>query len=133
MAQHERSTSIDAPASALFDYLSEVGNLPKYFTRMISAAPADGEAVHTSARMPDGTVVEGEAWFRVQDGAQRIEWGSAGPSDYEGWLEVSGDDQASTVQVAISGTRADADEVDRGLEETLVNIKRLVEETNTAP
>lgn len=133
MAQHERSTSIDAPASALFDYLSEVGNLPKYFTRMISAAPADGEAVQTSARMPDGTVVEGQAWFRVQDVAQRIEWGSEGPSDYEGWLEVSGDDQASTVQVAISGTHADEDEVDRGLEETLVNIKRLVEETNTAP
>lgn len=133
MSQHERSLSIDAPASALFDYLSEISNLPKYFTRMLTAEPGDGEAVRTSARMPDGQVVEGEAWFRVDDTAQRIEWGSEGPSDYEGWLEVSGDQQASTVQVAISGTHADEDEVDRGLEETLANIKRLVEETNVAP
>lgn len=127
MAQHERSLSVGAPASALFDYLSEVSNLPKYFTRMLTAEPGDGEAVQTSARMPDGTVVEGEAWFRADEVVQRIEWGSVGPSDYEGWLEVSGDDQASTVQVAISGTHVDEDEVDRGLEETLANIKRLVE------
>lgn len=133
LAEHERSLSINAPASALFAYLSEVGNLPKYFTRMLTAEPAEGEAVRTSARMPDGQVVEGEAWFRVDDTAQRIEWGSEGPSDYHGWLEVSGDDQASTVQVAIHSTRTTDGEVDQGLEETLGNIKRLVEESNAAP
>lgn len=132
MAEHERSLSIAAPSSALFDYLSEVSNLPKYFTRMVTAEPGEGEAVRTSARMPDGQIVEGEAWFRVDETAQRIEWGSEGSSDYRGWLEVSGDAQASTVQVAINTTRAADGEVDQGLEETLANIKRLVE-SDTAP
>jgi len=133
LAEHERSMSIQAPASALYGYLSEVSNLPKYFTRMVSAAPGDGESVQTSARMPDGQIVEGEAWFRVNDTAQRIEWGSEGPSEYAGWLEVSGDDQASTVQVAITTTRVTDGEVDQGLQETLDNIRRLVEESNAAP
>ena len=133
MASHERTMSISASATALFDYLSEVRNLPKYFPRMISAEPGDGEAVQTSGRMPDGRTVEGEAWFRVSETAQRIEWGSEGPSEYHGWLEVSGDAQASTVQVAINTTRTADGEVDQDLEETLANIKRLVEQSDAAP
>jgi len=59
----------------LFDYLSDVGNLPRYFSRMTSAQPGQGEEVRTTAKMPDGTEAQGDAWFRVDQSAQRIAWG----------------------------------------------------------
>lgn len=72
MTDFEHATDVQAGADALFDYLADVSNLPEYFDRMTSAAPAEGEAVHTTALIdPDGEgerKVEGEAWFRVDDG-----------------------------------------------------------------
>jgi uncharacterized membrane protein len=127
MADHTGSTSVDAPPQALFDYLSEVGNLPKYFARMTSAEMGDGEQVRTSATMPNGETVEGDAWFRVDQSAQRIEWGSEGHNDYHGHLDVTGEGSTSTVEVHISTERVANGEVDAAINETLANIKRLVE------
>jgi uncharacterized membrane protein len=128
MAEHEGSTIVDVSADALFDYLSDVHNLPKYFPRMTSAQPAEGEAVQVTARMPDGQAVEAEAWFRVNAEHHRIEWGSKGSNDYHGWLQVRGQGGPSSVEVHISTERVTDGEVDRGIEETLAAVKRLVEE-----
>lgn len=78
MAEFTGTTAVSVPPQALFDYLSEVRNLPRYFAWMTAAEPGDGAAVRTTATMPDGTEVHGDAWFRVDQNAQRIEWGSEG-------------------------------------------------------
>ena len=123
------STTVDVPAQTLFEYLSDIANLPDYFARMTSARPGDGEEVHTTARMPDGTEVEGEAWFRVDDASQRIEWGSEGPNDYSGHLDVTPAGEVSEVEVHIHTSRVfDADDqIVDGLRETLSTIKQQVE------
>ncbi len=46
---------------------------------MTCAEPGQGEQVRTTAAMPDGTEVKGDACFRVDRSAQRIQWGVAGP------------------------------------------------------
>lgn len=129
MGDFTDSTTVDVPPQALFDYLSEVKNLPKYFARMTSARPGDGEEVHTTARMPDGTEVEGDAWFRVSDSSQRIEWGSEGASDYHGSLDVNAAGDGSEVVVHLHTTRVpDGDEqVMGGVRETLASIKEQAE------
>lgn len=126
MADFTGTTSVSVPAQNLFDYLSDVGNLPRYFSRMTSAEPGDGEEVRTTAKMPDGTEVQGDAWFRVDPGARRLEWGSEGPSAYSGYLEVRADGDGSEVEVHLHTTRvADGDrEVQDGVTETLANIKQ---------
>lgn len=129
MADFLGTTDVSVPADALFDYLSEVSNLPKYFARMTSAEPGQGEEVKTTAKMPDGTEVQGDAWFKVDEAAKKLHWGSEGPSEYEGELEVTGEGGSSTVEVRLRTTRvepADAGVKD-GITETLANIKRLVE------
>ena len=71
MAEHERSASVDAPASRLFDYLSDIQNLPRYFDSMTSAEPAGGEAVgrrRTSMVRP----WKARLWFRVDDNIKRL-------------------------------------------------------------
>jgi uncharacterized membrane protein len=128
MAEYENSTEVSASADALFDYLSDVGNLPEYFSRIRSATPAEGEAVHTVAETPDGRTVEGEAWFRVDRGAKRLEWGSEGPSDYSGHLDVTAVGDRSRVEVHVSTSRVESPEVQRGVDETVAAIKRAVED-----
>ena len=125
---------MDASSQTLFDYLSDVANLPQYFSRLTSAVPGDGEEIKTTAKMPDGPEVQGDAWFRVDSDAQRIEWGSEGPSDYHGHLDVSAAGEGSSVEVFVHTTRVDdGDQVaSDSVTETLANIKRLVEEQGVA-
>ena len=44
--------------------------------------------VHTTAALPDGSQVEGTAWFEVTDDARHIAWGAEGESQYHGYLDV---------------------------------------------
>lgn len=129
MGDFTGSTTVDVPPAALFDYLSEVSNLPHYFTRMTSAQRGDGQEVHTTAKMPDGKEVEGDAWFTVDNQAQRIEWGSEGPNDYHGYVDVTPSGDGSSVEVHLHTTRVeDGDsQVDDGIRETLTNIKQQAE------
>lgn len=130
MAEFQASTTVNAAPGALFDYLSDVGNLPHYFARMTSARPGDRNEVHTTAQLPDGTQVEGDAWFLSDPDSRRISWGSEGPNDYHGSLEVTDTDTGCAVQVNLHTNRVpDADgTVQDGLETTVATIKRLIEE-----
>lgn len=125
MADFTGKTDVATDPDALFSYLSEVGNLPGYFSRITSARREEGEEVHTTATLEDGRQVEGTAWFRVDRSAQRIEWGSEGPSSYEGSLEVRAAGSGSEVEVHLHTTRvAEGDqEVQDGISETLASIK----------
>jgi uncharacterized membrane protein len=134
MADFKASVTVHAAEGALFDYLADVANLPRYFVRMTSATPGDGEEVHTAARLPDGQEVAGDAWFRTDPAAGRIEWGSEGPNSYHGSLEITDAAGNADVELRVHTTRvADGDsEVQQGVDETLANIKRLVERHSTS-
>lgn len=128
MADYDGTTTVAAPQDALFAYLSDVSNLPEYFARMTEAHSTGPEEVHTEARMPDGQSVEGEAWFRVDEAAKHIAWGSEGENAYNGFLDVTASsDGASQVQVHIHSPHTDDPQVQQGVEETLATIKEKVE------
>jgi hypothetical protein len=60
MGDYSGSTKVEAPAGLLFGYLSDIGNLPRYFSVMTSAEPAGQDAVRVVADL-NGTTREGEA------------------------------------------------------------------------
>jgi uncharacterized membrane protein len=126
MGDYSGSADVGAPASRLFDYLSDINNLPRYFTAMTSAEPAGQDAVHVVADV-DGVTREGEAWFRVDRERRHLEWGSEGPDNYRGYLDVAGDERTSSVTVFLHTERHDSGEIDRGIASTLAEIKQLVE------
>lgn len=130
MADFRATTTVDATEDAVFDFLSQVQNLPRYFARMTSARPGDGDEVHTTAVLPDGSEVEGDAWFRVDEDAHSIAWGSEGPHDYHGSVEVGDAPDGSAVQVRLHTTRvAEGDpEIQADLDATLATVKQLVED-----
>jgi hypothetical protein len=126
MGDYSGSTEVEASAGRLFGYLSQIGNLPRYFTAMTSAEPAGQDAVRVVADL-NGTTREAEAWFRVDRERRHLEWGSEGPDGYHGSLDVAGDERTSSVTVFLHTERHDSGEIDRGIAETLAEVKRLVE------
>jgi hypothetical protein len=128
MGDFESSTQVAAGEQVLFEYLSDVSNLPKYFARMKKAERTGPEEVDTEAEV-NGQTVGGHAWFRVDQERKHIEWGSEGESGYAGQLDVTGDDRQSTVTVRLHTERVgDGDQqVVQGLDQTLAQIKQLVE------
>ena len=54
MADFTGTTTVAAADDVLFAFLSDVHNLPKYFARMTSAEPGEGNEVRTTAALPDG-------------------------------------------------------------------------------
>jgi uncharacterized membrane protein len=126
MGDYEQSRNVNAPAQALFDYLADVRNMPRYFSSMTSAEPAEGEAVQVTA-VVDGKEREGEAWLKIDRDRKHLDWGSEGPNNYHGRLDVTGDDAASRVSVALHTDNVEDQRIDQGLTETLDEVQRLVE------
>lgn len=128
MGDFSSSTQVVAGEQVLFEYLSDVSNLPKYFARMKSAQLTGAEEVDTEAEV-NGQTVRGQAWFRVDHENKHLEWGSEGESNYSGRLDVTGDTRQSTVTVRLHTERVeDGDQqVTQGLEDTLAQIKQLIE------
>ena len=129
MGDYEKSTTVQAAPDKVFAYLSDVKNLPAYFDRMTSATPGEGDEVRTTA-LVDGQEVGGTAWFTVEEDERMLSWGSEGPNDYHGELEVSASDEepgASLVTVRLHTTRVDNGSIDEGLITTLENVRDLVE------
>jgi uncharacterized membrane protein len=126
MGDYQHSVEVTAPAEQLFGYLSEVRNLPRYFSSMTSAEPAGGQSVRVSANV-NGTTEQAEAWFRVDRERRHLEWGPEGPSGYHGHLDVSGDSTTSSVTVFLHTEHHDSSDIDQGLADTLAKVKQLVE------
>jgi uncharacterized membrane protein len=130
MGTYEQSIAVAAPPSRLYAYLSDVDNLPEYMPRITQAhAVDDGEAVDVTAKIePEGEepqTVHGEAWLRVREEGRSLEWGSQGPNDYHGELEVTGAAGVAWVRVRVFTQRDDPVMIERNLAATLANIARL--------
>jgi uncharacterized membrane protein len=134
MEDYERSTTVDAPPDELFEYLSKVENLPTYMDRMTSARNLPGDEVEVEAKIEPGDVgsddggertVGGDAWFTIDADSKTLTWGSEGPHDYKGQLQVTpAGDAASTVTVKLHTTHQ-AEGIEDGIEQTLANIANL--------
>jgi len=133
MGDYDDSIAVAVPPATLFSYLADVRNLPAYMPRLTSARPHDGDQVTVTAHLDlDGEPekdVEGEAWIKVIEDGKSLEWGAAGPHDYRGRLHVAPGDNGneSTLRVEMHTERAEGEQVDHGLRETLQGIKAAVE------
>ena len=126
MPDYQRTATVKASADALFEYLSDIRNLPKYFSRMTSAESAGHDEVHVTADVR-GEEKAGKAKFHVDEASKKLQWSSEGDNDYHGELEVTGQGDTSQVAVTLHTRRTEKQEIEAGLQRTLDNIAQLVE------
>lgn len=149
MAEYEQTQRVDAPAQAVFAWLSDVSHLPEYLPPVSAASLAGpsegdnpGQKLRTTLVVPDGDAsrsFDAEGYVSVDDAARRMVWGAEGARDYSGSLTVADADGGSEVTVHLSfGPRSaeadlpsDADGQDplqEGISATLESIRRQIEE-----
>ena len=147
MNEYEKTKRINAPAGAVFAWLSDVGNLPHYLPPVKEAALSGPSSPDTpgeqkvwmKVEIPDRYETEGEGYFSVDESSRHMEWGAEWGRDYSGWLTVAeNDDAESTVTVHLNfgprsaqeeeDTSGDPDPFDEGIENTLESIRRQIEE-----
>jgi hypothetical protein len=131
MAEYERSATMHAAPGAVYDYLAEPGHLPEYVATMVQAERSNPGHLHVAADV-DGRHEEGEASFRPDPAARRLEWGGDKP-DYRGWMQVADEDGSGSSRLTIHlSTRDDADgaEIEEAIGQTLANIERAVVTTS---
>lgn len=130
MPDYSRSTVVDASPDELFEYLSKVENLPKYFTGVTEAHSVTGDQVHVTAEPQPGEEgppekVEAVATFEIDADRRSLTWGSEGPHDYHGELQVTAEGDGSRVEVHLH-TQHEADDIDDGIDDTLRKIQEEV-------
>ena len=138
MGDYERSITVNVAPDTLFDYISDIENLPAYLPRLTSARKLEGDKVVVTAQIaPEGEPeqeVESEAWMRVRTAGQRLEWGSTGPNDYHGELDVDAGDEdgTSTLTVRLTTLREEGSEIEQGLQEALDGVRDKVEQAEAS-
>ncbi len=126
MPEYEESGSVDASPDAVFDYLSDVGNLTDYIPHMVLARE-EGQRLRVAAEV-QGRHEEGAAWFRPDADLRRIDWGGQDTAGYRGWLEVTAAGRGSAVRIHLSTDQvSDAKEIQGSLSQALANIRNQVE------
>jgi carbon monoxide dehydrogenase subunit G len=121
--EHEHTEHVAAPPSQVFAAIADPENLPHYVPQLTAVERGDGEKLTVHARY-EGHTQQGEAWFRADEAAMRIEWGAPG-SDYHGWIQITPDEAGSRLTLFLATAHGDAS--DSEVMGTLDAIRRLVE------
>jgi carbon monoxide dehydrogenase subunit G len=120
--EHEHTEHVAVAPERVYAAISDPANLSR-FVPQVTAIRAAGEGqVEVEARY-EGKTQSGSAYFRTDDGARRIEWGS--PSGYRGWMQVDPDGEGSRLTLFLQTTHGT--ERDHDVASTLDAIRMLVE------
>jgi hypothetical protein len=128
MAEYEKSQSVSGRAADIYDYLADPAHLTEYVATMVQAQVVSRGHLHVAADVSRGHE-EGEAMFRSDSAARRIEWGGREGHAYSGWLAVAEGGSATESVVTIHLSTSDdenAAEIERAISETLGNIASMM-------
>lgn len=141
MSTYEHTNTVYSDPKQVFDFVSNVDNLPRYLPTVTHAMPQGPERVRVQGQAA-GHQYDSDGYYRVDTSRRRMEWGSDGENQYRGWLEVRGKEgeAAATVLVHLSfEPRPDIAEqyerqsgnrhrtIQEGLENALQSIKNICE------
>lgn len=114
MAEYEQSMSIQASPDQIFDFVADIGNLPKYLPTTKSAQSQGEDRVQVQGSA-EGHQYNADGYLRPDRGNYRLEWG-ADEQYYSGHLQIepNGDSASNvTVHISLRGTPPGADPSDK--------------------
>jgi ribosome-associated toxin RatA of RatAB toxin-antitoxin module len=101
--EHEQTTRIPVASDRLYRTIADVGNLTRFIPPLHSVRRTDPGHVEVEAQY-EGHEQHGQAWFRADDEAKRVEWGAEG-QPYRGWMQVQSDGEASKLTLHVTTER----------------------------
>ena len=141
MPEYTDRIDVSAPPDAVFQFVSDIANLPKYLPTVHQAHSQPGERVGVQGKA-NGHPYNSDGWFKVDQAGRTMTWGSDGENDYSGKMAVLDMDSGSQVECSLRFTpTADIKEaMDKnqggpgaamtdGLKASLQSIKQICEGT----
>ena len=135
MAEYEHAATVQAPADQVFEFVSNVRNMPKYLPTVQSATPDGAERVAVEGEA-NGHHYDSDGHFKVDAAQRTMEWG-ADEDDYTGRLKVDGQGSQSTITIHLSFKEQGGGDdqhipdqtrrVQDGLEAAVESIRNLIE------
>ena len=130
--EYAQSLSIHASPDQIFDFVADVGNLPKYLPTIKQSEDKAGDRVKLKGES-EGHKFTGEGDFRADRDNYRLEWG-ADQNYYSGYLQITPDNGGSSKVDVHLFFRDDGghhykpvpDEVEEGLLNSLHSIEHFV-------
>jgi len=102
MNEYEHSQTVQAQADRVFDFASNLNNLPEYLPTVRQAIVQPGGRIRVQGEA-NGQPYDSDGTFRIDKARRRMEWSADGNRQYSGWLEVNEDGRhASEVTVHLS-------------------------------
>lgn len=100
MPDYSDRIDVGAPADAVFAFISDIGNLPKYLPTVHGAHAHGADRVEVDGKA-NGHPYASTGWFKVDPASRMMSWGSDGGNDYAGRMTVTGTSQASEVECTL--------------------------------
>ena len=135
------SIQIAAPPQSVFDFVSDIGNLPKYLPTVKAASDAGTDMVNVTS-VVDNEQHMGHGFFRTPGVDQPLTWGSDDQKDYEGsmLIEAAGGGSNLSMTLHINPPPQDTENIEErtgdftsqmqeGVNRCLQSIKNHVEGT----
>ena len=117
--EHESTTTIPVAPDRLYSALADVGNLTRLIPPLKSVRRTDPDHVEVDAEN-EGHEEHGQAWFRTDREARRVEWGSE-EHPYHGWMQVEPDGAGSKLTLHL--TTAHAGDIKQYVASTFESIR----------
>ncbi len=114
MAQYEQSQNIDVAADEVFEWLSDVDNLPKYLPPIkearIEGSTSEGQPgqrLYLRDEIPDRGEFESKGYLETDGEAREMRWEAESSRDYFGSLKVdeAADGSLVTVHLTLEKSR----------------------------
>ena len=119
--EHVHSEHVAAEPDRVFAAIRDPRSLAQ-FVPQLTKVDQQGDRVEVEARY-EGRTQHGDASFRSDDAARKVEWGTE--SGYRGWLQVEPDGDGSMLTLGLHTTHVE--HADHDVAGTLDAIRRLVE------
>ena len=128
--EFESSTYVQAAPDAVFDFVSDIGNMPKYMPTTKSAE-SQGEGRVRVQGGGEGFSYDSDGYLRRNEESNRLEWG-ADEGHYNGWMSVDAQGEGANVTIHLTFKNQEgipSEHVNEGLQTALQSIKNEVEGT----
>ncbi|MCK8782938.1 SRPBCC family protein [Roseomonas sp. NAR14] len=137
MAEYTSRIAIDRPAGAVFGFVSEVANMPR-FLPTVRRATAQGPGRVVMEGESHGHSYRADGWIEADAAARRLRWGSDGEHDYAGTLDVhqrggSHSDVEVRLHLTAPGRDFPREAVQAELEEAMQRLKQTLENEAQPP
>lgn len=103
MPEYTDRIEVSASPDAVFRFVSDIANLPKYLPTVYDAHSTLHERVEVDGKA-NGHTYKSDGWFKVDQANRTMTWGSDGDNDYSGKMAVSGEGNLSEVECSLKFT-----------------------------